>query len=274
MASQPVETRSPAIPLVLAERRLLPRNSDLATFVFQARNGLEIPPFEAGQHAVLGLPGDEGIDRGYYSIASAPEERPRLEFFVRRVSGGGTSGSLFSLREGGEAFLEEIGGDFTLKHSRRTHLAFVAGGTGLAPFLSMLRHLQAATGSAGGDRPASLSLWHGVRVSSDLGYREELEALQARAPFPFAYVPTVSRPGEDPEFDGARLSRGRVDELLAGILGVPGGGDPRGFQLAPGHSAEALQGLLPPGETDFFVCGPYGPAAIHSRFPPGGRLPR
>jgi len=267
MASRPEETRSPAIPLVLAERRPLPGNADLATFVFRARNGAEIPPFEAGQHAVLALPGDGEIQRGYYSIASAPEERDRLEFYLRRVSGRGTSGSLFSLGESGEAFLEEIGGDFTLKNSHRPHRAFVAGGSGLAPFLSMLRHLQAAGAE---DPPASVSLWHGVRVSSELACRDELESLEERAPFPFAYVPTVSRPGDDPEFDADRLSRGRVDELLAGILGVPGGGDPRGFQLAAGRTPEALRTFLPSGETDFFICGPFGPAAILSRFPPGG----
>jgi len=267
MASRPEDTRSAAIPLVLAELRPLRQGSDLATFVFEARNGVEIPPFEAGQHAVLGLPGETGIQRGYYSIASPPEERKRLEFLVRRVSGRGTSGSLFSLGEGGEASLEEIGGDFTLKNSRRPHRAFVAGGTGLAPFLSMLRHLQAGGAE---DPPASVSLWHGVRVSSDLACREEMEALEERAPFPFAYVPTVSRPEDDPEFDADRLSRGRVDELLAGILGVPGGGDPRGFQLAAGRTPKALRTLLPSGETDFFLCGPFGPAAIVSRFPPGG----
>jgi len=268
MASRPVPPRAPAIPLALAERHPLPGNSDLAVFVFQSGNGRPIPSFEAGQHAVLGLPGEGGVERGYYSIASAPEESGRLEFFVRRVSGGKVSANLFSLRDGEEAALVEIGGDFTLKRARRRNLAFVAGGTGLAPFVSMLRHLQAAGGEA--SLPQAVTLWHGVRCSSDLGYREELEALEERAPFPFAYVPSVSRPGQDPGFDGARLSRGRVDELLAGILGVPGGGDPRGFQLAPSHTSEALRALLPSGETDFFVCGPYGPAAVHSRFPPGG----
>jgi ferredoxin--NADP+ reductase len=55
-----------------------------------------------------------------------------------------------------------------------------------------------------------LFLIHGASRSLELGYREELEAFAAEMPW-LTYVPTVSRPWDDPGWDG---EVGRVDDVI------------------------------------------------------------
>jgi len=71
------------------------------------------------------------------------------------------------------------------------NIVMIATGTGLAPYMSMLRtHLEA-------NENRKTALLHGARHSWDLGYRSELTSLQ-RFAANFYYVPTISRPAEEP----------------------------------------------------------------------------
>lgn len=92
----------------------------------------------------------------------------------------------------------------------RLHL-FVATGTGLAPFLAMLRTL------AHRPNPPQAILLHGASRTGDLVCRDEIEALVAGG-LPLTYVPTVSRPG-DAANHGWSGRTGRAETVLASILG-------------------------------------------------------
>lgn len=178
----------------------------------------EVQPFEAGQFFQLGLDlGGERVRRSY-SASSAPGEP--LEFYLTNVPSGVLTPSLFGLRPGDRLWVESTPrGFFTLRYVPPVRcLWLVATGTGLGPFVSMLR-------AAGTWQHAErFVLVHGVRTAAQLAYRAELEQLSGHRPF--HYIPVVSRPGppgdgppgDGPTGDGggapAELS-GRVTTLLS-----------------------------------------------------------
>jgi len=191
-------------------------HDDLAIVKVRPDSGL-VPRFEPGQYATLGLPlppdpekptrdGKPKLLRRAYSIASSPGARTHLEFYITLVSEGRLTPRLWSMRTGARLFLDpKIRGNFTLEPvPHDSDLIMVATGTGLAPFMSMLR---AYSGMPHWRRCIVL---HGVRASADLGYRDEL-LRRVREDPTIQYIPAVSREPEGTDYDGYH---GRVTELL------------------------------------------------------------
>lgn len=210
-------------------------------------SGWTLPDFQPGQFAVLGLPPsaprcenaepEETPPRGglllrrAYSIASSSKAREYLEFFVALVRSGAFTPRLWALREGDPLWLSpRLTGMFTLAEvPEESDLVLVATGTGLAPYMSMLR-----SGVAAG-KGRRIAVIHGARHSWDLAYRAELAALERAEPR-FAYLPVVSRPLEEsPPWTAAS---GYVQDVWAGGL------------------LEARLGRKPrPQDTHVFLCG-------------------
>jgi ferredoxin/flavodoxin---NADP+ reductase len=182
--------------------------SDLSPGLMTLRvkpDGWAFPEFEPGQYVSLGLfgssprsalaepeivaPKPEKLIRRAYSIASSPENREFLEFYVNLVPTGVLSPRLFNLGYGDRIWLgSKVAGSFTTKSvPAEANVILIATGTGLAPYVSML------TSSLGLATQRRVALIHGVRHSCDLGYRSVLTALQNDRPS-FTYLPVVSRP--------------------------------------------------------------------------------
>jgi ferredoxin-NADP reductase len=154
-------------------------------------------------------PDGEEIMRAY-SIASPPSENGRFAFCLNRVQDGFMSNYLCSLDEGAKIEFRGPFGDFILRPPLRDTV-FVATGTGIAPFRSMLHWLL-----ADGERPKGRQLWllFGARHERDIYYREEFEDLAARHAN-FHFLPTLSRPAA--EWKGLR---GYVQEHLPEAAGT------------------------------------------------------
>lgn len=148
--------------------------------------------FEPGQYIDIMLAGGR---RRSFSIASPPHDSRLLELHVRRVAGGEFSAPLFDA-DTRSALLNIEGplGQFAYRPGAAPML-LVGGGTGLAPLLSMVRHVV----ENGIER--DMTLYWGVRGERDLYARALLEGLAARAPR-LRYVPVLSEPS--PEWQGAR----------------------------------------------------------------------
>lgn len=198
--------------------------------------------FTAGQYCVLGLPPDaaraeaSGDDpplnekerqrmiRRAYSIASSSKAGEYLEFYISLVHSGGLTPRLFALGKGDRVWLgPKPTGLFTLDSVTPTASLFlISTGTGLAPYVSMLRSdlLEQV------ERP-KVVVAHGARYSWDLGYRGELEALARQYPERLCYVPSITRPDEDPDWQGEtgylqeQIKSGRL-EARAGVSLTPG----------------------------------------------------
>jgi ferredoxin--NADP+ reductase len=192
-----------------------------------------IPDFEPGQFSSLGFPKPDSTPervkllRRAYSIASSPKEKETLEFFVVEVEGGALTPRLKRMEIGERIWMDpKIMGHFTLKPvPPGKDLVCVSTGTGLAPFISMLRTFR------GTGRWRKMVILHGVRKAEDLGYREELEQAAREDPS-VIYVPSATR---DPGWGGRE---GRLNALL----------EPAVYRELTGEE-------LNPEQTHVFLCG-------------------
>jgi CDP-4-dehydro-6-deoxyglucose reductase len=196
--------------------------------------------FEPGQWVSFVLESGGTEIRRSYSIASAPNGTPRFDVTVTHVLGGPGSSLLHAMQPG--ASLTAIGpqGFFTRPLTHAPPSLFVATGTGVTPFRSMLRAAIAA-----GER-TPIWLLFGVRREEDVLYREELTDL-ARAHSHLRVVPTLSQPSRD-GWEGRRgyvqtHVRGLFEELAA--LPASGGRPPHayicGLQRMVGSVRELLR---------------------------------
>src|SRR6266849_10823837 len=102
-----------------------------------------------GQHVDVRLTAEDGYQaERSYSIASPPEEAPRVTLTVERLDDGEVSPYLTEeLRAGDTLELRgPIGGYFVWEAQMGGPLLLVAGGSGIVPLIAMLRH-RAAVGS-------------------------------------------------------------------------------------------------------------------------------
>ncbi len=148
----------------------------------------------------------EEITRAY-SIASPPEENRRFALCLNRVQDGFMSNFLCDMREGDEILGQGPFGDFILRPPMRDTI-FIATGTGIAPFRSMLHWLMADDA-----RHEDKQLWlvFGSRTEQDIYYHREFLRL-ASEHGNFHYLPTLSRGA--PDWQGLR---GYVQEHVPGI---------------------------------------------------------
>jgi NAD(P)H-flavin reductase len=126
-----------------------------------------------------------------YTPVSAPGD-PEITFCIRLVDSGKFSPVLSAAEIGTRFDISKPGGYFTFKPSRRSPV-FVATGTGIAPFCSMVR-----SGITG------FTLLHGVDSPQDLYYQSKLESVAD------LYIPCISR--EYPS--SSEYFRGRVTNYL------------------------------------------------------------
>ncbi|WP_295925086.1 benzoate 1,2-dioxygenase electron transfer component BenC [uncultured Xanthomonas sp.] len=174
----------------------------------------DVPAFLPGQYVNIAVPGS-GQTRAY-SFSSAPGA-PTLTFLIRRVPGGLMSAYLDAASPGQALELSGPLGSFYLREVTRP-LLMLAGGTGLAPFLSMLAHLEAS----GCAHP--VYLMYGVTRGADLVLLERLQALAERLDW-FSFDTCV------------------VD---------PAAGHPRTGYVTEHLPSHALHG----GDVDVYLCGP------------------
>ena len=139
------------------------------------------PVFLPGQYVNIDVPGSG--DHRSYSFSTAPAEG-RVGFVIKTIPGGLMSGWLARAAVGDRIDMTGPLGSFYLREPVRP-LLFLAGGTGLAPFLSMLEVL-ARAGST-----QKIHLIYGVTRDLDLVLEDEIAAYAARLPN-FTYSTVVA----------------------------------------------------------------------------------
>jgi ferredoxin--NADP+ reductase len=215
--------------------------------------------FVPGQYVTIGLnrelasaddPRPPSVRRPM-SIASAPEEGRTLEFYIRYVgqpeSDLPLTHLLWNVQAGARMYCRAVAtGKFTVRDTigeddPRIKLC-IAAGTGLAPFISIVRSRILRDPKA---RLDDIAILHGASYSMSLGYKDELDRLVTE--HGLRYAPTISRPKEEPDWKGLG---GRVEALL----------DPDRIE-----ATEAALGLragdLRPAKAGVLICGLNGTIA-------------
>jgi ferredoxin-NADP reductase len=187
-------------------------------------------PYRAGQVASLSPKG--AGDRVPYSIASAPEETAAdstLQFLIKFDSSGRWGEDFEPLRPGAHVSMRGPSGSFVFPDAPTDRrFLFIAGGTGIAPLRSMIRHAVLT------ERPGHIALLYSARTPHDFAYLLELRGMARR--------------GE------LQLTTTATRELSARWRGAKG-------RIA----ATQLTPLVESPETLCFVCGP---ASMVSDVPP------
>jgi ferredoxin-NADP reductase len=207
----------------------------------------------AGQHVDVRLTAEDGYQaERSYSIASAPED-DAVALTVDRVDDGEVSPYLVDELRPGDVFelRGPIGGHFTWSADDGGPLLLVAGGSGLAPLMSMLRHRAARAAAV----PAAVLV--SARSADDALFRDELADLRPQEGLSVSHTYTREAPA-----GWAGWSR-RVDAAM--LADVSPGAGARCFVCGPTPFVERVTGLL--------VDGGHDPRRIHAeRFgPTGGR---
>lgn len=131
--------------------------------------------FESGQFFDLEIPGTTTARS--YSPANIENKEGILEFFIRIVEDGKFSTYLKNEATIGQILrLKGASGIFGLKANGFTPRFFVAGGTGLAPVLSMVRHMQKW------DEPQKCVIYFGVNTEEEVFLLDDLEKLASQMP--------------------------------------------------------------------------------------------
>jgi ferredoxin-NADP reductase len=134
-------------------------------------------PHLAGQHYDIRLTAEDGYQaQRSYSIASEPERQGEIDLTVERLEDGEVSTYLHDVLVVGDRVEVRgpIGGYFVWQAKTGGPLLLIAGGSGVVPLMSMIRH-RAAQGSR---VPARLLF--SSRTPEDAIYFDELETLRAR----------------------------------------------------------------------------------------------
>jgi len=207
--------------LELSVSEVIEETSGARTFRLVSTNGY-LPPFEAGQYVNIFVEIDGVRTSRPYSICSSPAQRAYYDITVARIENGFVSDYFLDSVRAGDCF-EANGpaGDFRYNpvfHGKKQ--VFLAGGSGITPFMSMIREAL----DSGSDR--HIHLVYGSRTPESALFTAELEDYAERH-VNFTWSLVVSEP--DTGFDGRT---GFIDAEC--IREIPGG----------------------PGEYMFYMCGP------------------
>jgi len=200
--------------------------------LYSLRVQADIGSFEAGQHATLALPvGGELVTRPY-SFANAPKEHPH-EFHYMLLPEGPLTTRLARLEARDVVFLAPTAsGLFVLSAiPDAERLWLLATGTGIAPYLSMLRT------EAPWRRFQQIALVHSVRHANELAYGDTIAAIAKEHPGQFRFASLTNReeaPGSLPGRIVDTIVDGRLEKTIGLKL------DPKGSQVMICGSPKAI----------------------------------
>lgn len=176
--------------------------------------------FDAGQYARLGLPSDGRVLWRAYSIVSAPQEK-YLEYYGVLVPGGAFTTILKDIKPGDTIWTDRQSFGFMTpdRFADGEDLWMLATGTGLGPFISILRDPSVWK------RFLRLFVVHCVKHCNEFGYQEQLRAMQnesrqGNATLQFIQAVTRGAPVEPRQLSG-RITTLLKNGELEQCTGVP-----------------------------------------------------
>lgn len=181
---------------------------------FKLNPGDEIN-FKPGQFIQLKAPTYEGNDEEVYraySIASASNDKEHIELFIGYVPNGICTTYVHKhLKVGDQVHLNGPYGDFYFQEDNDREIIMVAAGTGIAPILSILKHMEA------NDIKRKATFYFGAKTPDDLFLLDYFSHLE-KTLYDFKFVPTLSRVTPEHNWTG---ETGRVNNAIDKYLDKP-----------------------------------------------------
>ena len=146
--------------------------------------------FLPGQFVIVDYADAKGEFKRSYSIASDPEHKNFLELCISLTKDGRGSKILSKIKIGDRLKISGPFGVFHLEISNNQDIILIAGGTGISPLRSMLKHLL-DIGFLG-----KITLFYSFKAESDYLFRNELEELAKKNPN-FTLIPTSTSPSKE-----------------------------------------------------------------------------
>lgn len=183
-----------------------PITHDIWEFTFQTSGAAEFLP---GQYALLKLPGMS--ERRSYSMSNLPNADGIWQFQIRRVPGGAATGILFErMTEGDVCTLDGPYSSAYLRDAPRD-IVCIAGGSGLAPMLSIVRGALAHPSF----EQAEIHLFYGGRQPRDVFTLDRFADLAPHGQR-INFIPAVSC--EDDALDGWAGERGYIHDCVQRVM--------------------------------------------------------
>jgi phthalate 4,5-dioxygenase reductase subunit len=137
---------------------------DIRQFELVAEDGSALPEFTPGAHLLIQAP--TGVTRRY-SITNPPDEREHYVIAVKRDANGrgGSSSIVDGVNVGDKVHVSIPRNEFELKANAPSYV-FIAGGIGITPIRSMIRHLMST-----GEKP--FKLYYLTREPELTAFRDE-----------------------------------------------------------------------------------------------------
>lgn len=132
--------------------------------------------FTPGQFIMVDYKDKEGDFKRSYSIASDPEHKHYIELCVSLKEGGRGSNVLKKAKKGQKLTINGPFGVFRLQENPKNDIVLIAGGTGISPLRSMLKHLLNTK------FPNKITMFYSFKTDKDFLYKEELEKLDKEHP--------------------------------------------------------------------------------------------
>ncbi|WP_420583580.1 pyridoxamine 5'-phosphate oxidase family protein [Ruegeria sp.] len=202
----------------------------IRSFTFQPVEDAPLPSFEAGQFLTLRVrPEDDQPLTRTYTVSSAPNEAG-YRISVKREAAGAVSTHLHDrLSVGDLVEVKPPKGQFFLDPTQTRPAVLFAGGVGITPMISMVRHVLSEQGRSGYTRP--LTVFHAAQTVGQRAFHDDLRQAEHVTDGAVQYVSVISQPEEN-------LRAGQDYD-------------------AGGHiTVDLIRKVLPLDDYDFYLCGP------------------
>jgi ferredoxin-NADP reductase len=200
---------------------------DIRTFRMARPEGFD---FKAGQFVAIRVRADGREHVRCYSVSSAPEARGHIEISVKRL--GVVSGALHAtVRPGSFVHLKAPVGAFTYPAGEDRPIVLIAGGVGITPLMSMLRH------AVDQEPTRPLTLFYSARRVQDLAFHDDIRLLDRRHAQFRAFFTITDAPAPRGCFQG------HINEALLASM-MPDIAHAACFVCGPPPMIDAMKSLL------------------------------
>jgi predicted ferric reductase len=204
---------------------VIPETENVWTVKMAPPQGESIPAYAPGQFHFLTFyrKADLPVEEHHWTISSSPAQQDYVSSTIKAL--GDFTSTMGLTEKGDRVSVHAPFGRFSyVFHPEEKNLVFIAGGIGITPLMSMLRHMKDTR-----DR-RSVMLLYASRTQSDIVFRQELSEIE-KGEFPaLKTVHVLSRAPEDWSGEKGYIDKGKIEKYC-------------------GPQA---------GDKSFYVCGPPG----------------